>query len=369
MEAFDAIIVGGGPAGSTCARTLVREGMRVALLDRKAFPRDKVCAGWITPEVVSTLQLNPADYETARVLQPIHSFRTGLIGGTALTTRYDEVVSYGIRRCEFDDYLLKRAGAHLELGEPLTTLHRKGGIWEINDRMRAPLLIGAGGHYCPIARHLGADLGRGESPVTAQEIEFELSDAQRDTCALEAKRPELYFCDDLRGYGWCFRKGNWVNIGLGREGTQSLAPHVSAFLRFLQQAGRIPLDLPGRLHGHAYLLYRNPAPRPRLADGVLLVGDAAGLAYPQSGEGIRPAVESALLASQTVIEAKGDYRAAQLQPYAERLHLRLGPGEPSTAPGPMKRLAGRLLLGNRLLTRHIVLDRWFLHRGQPAMSG
>ncbi|MFI5317486.1 MAG: FAD-dependent oxidoreductase, partial [Myxococcota bacterium] len=53
MESFDALIVGGGPAGSTCARELARLGLRAALLDAKYFPRDKVCAGWITPQILA----------------------------------------------------------------------------------------------------------------------------------------------------------------------------------------------------------------------------------------------------------------------------------------------------------------------------
>jgi geranylgeranyl reductase family protein len=379
MKRFDAIVIGGGPAGSTCAHALGRAGMQVALLDRKPFPRDKVCAGWVTPEVLTTLGIDHADYGRERVLQPIRAFRTGLVGvggagahakghDAAITTHYDSIVSYGIRRCEFDDYLVRRSGAELLFGEPLTTLHRTQNEWHVNGRWRAPLLIGAGGHYCPVARHLGADLGQDEQPVTAQEVEFALTEPQQRDCVVRGDTPELYFCRDLRGYGWCFRKGHWLNIGLGREGGGTLAPRVSDFIAFLQQQGRIPAGLP-RMHGHAYLLHRRPAPRPRTADGVLLIGDAAGLAYPQSGEGIRPAVESALLAAEHVASSQGDYSHQQLAQYEARLQARLGPGEPGGTPGTLQRVLGRWLLGNRLFTRHVVLDRWFLHRHQPALNG
>ena len=373
-ERCDVLIVGGGPAGSTLAWQLVQAGLDVVVLDKKDFPRDKVCAGWITPAVVETLQLDLADYARGRTLQPIHRFRTGLIGGDEVLTDYGATVSYGIRRREFDDYLLRRSGARLRLGAGLESLTRAGKEWIINGQLRASLVVGAGGHYCPVARHLGAELGPDEGPVTAQEVEFELSPQQAAACTVAPDTPELFFTPELDGYGWVFRKGSVLNIGLGREAGGKLGDAVTSFTAWLAQQGKIPVDIPSRFHGHAYLFYPQRCPRRVVDDALLLVGDAAGLAYPQSGEGIRPAVESALLAAEIIIAARGDYRAAQLAPYAERLSSRFGPRLASPAavpwlPAAVKRfLAGRLL-GNPLFTRRVVLDRWFLHRSQPALRG
>lgn len=371
-ERCDVLIVGGGPAGSTLAWRLVQAGLDVVVLDKKDFPRDKVCAGWITPAVVETLQLDLADYAQGRTLQPIHRFRTGLIGGDEVLTDYGATVSYGIRRREFDDYLLRRSGARLLLGAGLDSVAREGSEWLVNGRLRAPLLIGAGGHYCPLARRLGAELGPAEGPVTAQEVEFELSPEQAAACSVAPDTPELFFTPELDGYGWVFRKGRVLNIGLGREAGGKLGEAVNSFTAWLRQQGKIPGEIPPRFHGHAYLFYPQQHPRCVVDDALLLVGDAAGLAYPQSGEGIRPAVESALLAAEVIVAARGDYRTAQLAPYAERLSARFGPRQASPAavpwlPAPVKRfLAGRLL-GNPLFTRRVVLDRWFLHRRQPAL--
>ncbi|MGC2456781.1 MAG: NAD(P)/FAD-dependent oxidoreductase [Gallionellaceae bacterium] len=372
METCDALIVGGGPAGSSCAWKLRRHGLDVMVLDKAIFPRDKVCAGWITPAVVQALRLDTDDYARERVLQPITAFRTGLIDGHEQETSYSATVSYGIRRCEFDDYLLRRSGARLLLGQPLTSLERRGSQWLVNDAIMAPLLIGAGGHFCPVARFLGAKLGAGEPAVTAKEIEFEMNQLQRNDCQVRPDRPELYFCRDLKGYGWCFRKGNYLNIGLGREVSHGLAEHLDHFCDFLRQRGRIPRDIPDRFHGHAYLLHGH-AQRKLLDDGVLLVGDAAGLAYPQSGEGIRPAIESGLLAAAAIMEAAGDYRSRQLAPYSDRLLARFGPAKPPGGflPDAVRNLlAGALagtLLDSRWFTRHVLLDRWFLHSRQAAI--
>ena len=76
-----------------------------------------------------------------------------------LNTRYDNAVSFGIRRIEFDHYLLQRAGARIELGQPVTSLEKRDGQWIVNETITTPLLIGAGGHFCPVARYLGAKLG------------------------------------------------------------------------------------------------------------------------------------------------------------------------------------------------------------------
>jgi geranylgeranyl reductase family protein len=371
----DALIVGGGPAGSTCARELVRAGLDVVVMDKHVFPRDKVCAGWITPPVVQALRLDSAEYARGRVMQPIRGFHTGMIDAeTEVETRYDEAASFGIRRCEFDHYLLQRSQARLRLGEPLKTLARDGGDWLVNGEIRTPLVVGAGGHFCPVARQLGGHTGRAESVVAAQEIEFALLPRERSAYRVDDEVVQFYFCADLKGYGWCFAKGGYLNIGLGREDSHRLPEHVAGFCRWLQRRGVIPGSLPGKFNGHAYLLYPESR-RPLTAEGALLIGDAAGLAYPRSGEGIRPAVESGLMAAAAIIEAAGDYRQGSLAPYASRLTARFGKRTPAAAgspwlPQPIRRPLAASLMATRWFVRHVVVDRWFLQAQQlPITTG
>ncbi len=370
MQSCDVLIVGGGPAGSTCARLLQRAGLDVLILDKSEFPRDKVCAGWITPQVVEELQIDLADYARSRTLQPISAFSTGLGQVEPHPVAYARTVSYAIRRCEFDHYLLERCGARLRLGEAWRSMRRDGDHWLVNDAIRARLVIGAGGHFCPVVRFLGAQLGKDEAAIYAQEIEFEMSAAQAAHCPVSGERPELYFCDDLKGYGWCVRKQNFLNIGLGREGNHRLNEQVQGLWSWLVQAGKIPADLPGRFKGHAYLLYTHAA-RPVVADGVLVIGDAAGLAYAQSGEGIRPAIESGILAAEVIAAAGGDYRRERLAPYDERLQARFGKrgtgATSSLVPDSWRMALARTLMRQPWFTRRVVLDRWFLHAGEPAL--
>lgn len=372
MQRCEVLIVGGGPSGSTAAWKLKRAGIDALVLDKKAFPRDKVCAGWVTPAVLQTLQVDADDYRRdGRVLQPITGFRTGVIGGAEIDTSYDKPVSFGIRRCEFDTYLLRRAAPRLAPPAPLKSLERDGDGWIANGEIQARIVIGAGGHFCPVARQLGAQLGQAEQIVAAQEIEFLLSPEQRRDTLAEGEVPELYFCDDLKGYGWVFRKGDYLNVGLGREDNHRLAEHVQAFAAWLKSRGRVPRDMPEKFAGHAYLLY-NHAPRPFVADAALLVGDAAGLAYPQSGEGIRPAVESAILAADVIIAARGHYDVGALAPYAQRMQERFGPRQTRSMtdrlPEGLKRFLATRLLASQWFTRSVVINNWFLHASQPVLA-
>jgi flavin-dependent dehydrogenase len=435
MIACDVLIAGGGPAGSSCARALTRAGLHVIVLDKATFPRDKTCAGWITPPVLQTLAIDADDYRrgaagreaspaaggadrrnggssggpsgaandgssgesndganggSGRTLQPIRAFRTSRIGEPDILTTFDRVVSYGIRRCEFDHYLLQRSGADVRAGEALTSLRREHDLraldgahagnaarghgdrprWIVNETIAAPLVIGAGGHFCPIARQLGGASLAEEPIVAAQEIEVTLSAAQAEACRIAADTPELFLTRDLKGYGWCFRKERVLNVGLGRQDRRDLARHVRDFVATLIASGKVPADLAWRWKGHAYLIH-GTSRRRLLDDGMLLIGDAAGFAYPRSGEGIRPAIESGLLAAQTVIDARGGYRRGDLEPYRARILARFGTGETPAAWRPLPdsisiAIAGRLL-AMPWFARQVFLTRWFLHAHEPAL--
>src|SRR5215813_8262771 len=274
MDSCDVLIVGGGPAGSSCAWGLRSSGLRVVILDKAKFPRNKVCGGWITPFVLEALEIDAEDYARGRTFQPITGFRISCIPLQPQTKTVCEVdvpygkpISYGIRRCEFDEYLLRRSGAHVCEGVSINSIERAGDEWIVNGKIKTRLLIGAGGHFCPVARFLSAD--KTDQPVVAQEVEFEMDAKQAAACAVRQEVPELYFCHDLEGYGWCFRKDNFLNVGLGRLDQRALPEHVSRFVEFLHSQGKLGFAPPRRMSGHAYLLYGHSRRRV-VDDGVLL---------------------------------------------------------------------------------------------------
>jgi flavin-dependent dehydrogenase len=368
MERVDVLVVGGGPAGSSAAWGLRDSGLRVRVIDRAEFPRDKTCAGWVTPPVWSALRIDPKDYGAeGRTLQPIRGFQIGRLGDAASRVCAREVVSHGIRRCEFDTFLLRRCGAELRLGEPVRAIERRADGWLVDGSIHARLLVGAGGHFCPVARQLDAGQVK-EVPIAAQELELEL-ELGGGEAGVDPEVPEIWFSADLAGYGWAFRKGRFLNVGLGRRGGEGLAEHVQSFVAWLRREGRIPASWCGRIHGHAYLTYGSTR-RPLVAPGVALVGDAAGLAYPKSGEGIRPAVESGLLLARALAGAGDPADPAALARYETALVARLGtrgPRAPAVTPAWQAALAGRLF-ALPWFARRVVVERWFLNRPLPALA-
>jgi flavin-dependent dehydrogenase len=292
-----------------------------------------------------------------------------MMGGPEVEAAYERPISYGIRRFEFDDYLLRRSKARMRLGEGVKSLERDGAEWVVNGEVRAKVLVGAGGHFCPVARHLGAKETKTPA-VVAQEIEFELSPDQLRDCTVRPGVPYLHFCPDLRGYGWYFRKGNYLNVGLGREDDEKLSDHVAEYAESLKASGRIPRDLPARFPGHAYLLYPR-SQRPVVGDAVLLAGDAAGTAYSPSGEGIRPAVESGLMAGDLIATLEGDYSRERLEPYAARFTARFGNKAARSIadllPAGLKRLVAGRLIAWGWFARRVVVDQWFLRRSEPVL--
>jgi len=371
MQTFDILIIGGGPAGSTLAYSLKNSGLKIGLLDKQSFPRQKICAGWVTPEVMRVLNIDLQDYAKNNILQEINGFRISQLGQKQVESHYPgEAVSYGIRRIEFDHYLIQRCGAELILQEAFKKMDKSKDGWLVNEKYQAKLVVGAGGHYCPVARAIGAK-GASELAVVAQEAEFEMSAEQKQNCSIKNEVPELFFMPDLKGYGWVFRKGDYLNIGLGREDKSQLSQHVKAFCHYLTERGKIPVDITKKYNGHAYILY-NHAVREMFADKVLLIGDAAGLAYPHSGEGIRPAVESAMLAADLIRSCENDYSKNKLQAYNELMVQRFGKRLPEPdlvqrLPMFLKRLFASQLMKTHWFIRNVVINKWFLQSHQAKL--
>jgi geranylgeranyl reductase family protein len=350
MRHVDVVVAGGGPAGSTCAWTLARAGADVLVMDAARFPRDKVCAGWITPRVLDILRLTPEEYRASGlVMQDMTGFRTSVLPDRLpVSTRYQSVVSYGVRRCEFDHFLLRRAGVAVLEGTPVSKLRRAADRWIVNDEISAAMLVGAGGHFCPVARHLNPPSRSGV--VIAREIELPI---EMDRCSVEARLPELYFCRDLNGYGWSVRKGDFLNIGFGRRTSHDFQGHVREFAAWLRASRTLPervLD-PARWRGHAYRL-RGATPRVA-GESVLLIGDAAGLAWPESGEGIAPAVESGAIAARAILAAGGRFAAVDAPAYASAIGATAKAG--LSVPVPLARSLMRVPPFVRF-----ALERWFL---------
>jgi flavin-dependent dehydrogenase len=316
VEARDVIIVGGGPAGSAAAWELTRRGRDCLVLDRERFPREKLCAGWITPEVLEDLEFTPADYPH-RFL----TFETLRIAVKGLGFPYRSP-QHSIRRFEFDRWLLERSGADV-VQHTVKSVTPVDGGYEIDGRFRARYLIGAGGTRCPVYR----DLFREAQPrcralqVVTQELEFPFAEPGQD-CYL------WFFDHGLPGYAWFVPKADgYVNVGIGgiadriKAGRTDIKAHWRMLVDDLVRTGRLPED-PGTPGGYSYFL-RARSSHPRIGD-AFIVGDAAGLATRDMCEGIGPAVASGLKAARAILDDApfqfDDIEAHTLgQPVARRL--------------------------------------------------
>jgi flavin-dependent dehydrogenase len=371
MERCDVLVVGGGPAGSSCAWRLVRAGLDVAVMDKARFPRDKVCAGWITPAVVRALELDLEDYGRHLTLQAFTGFRTGPFGKDPRLIDFGRPISYGIRRCEFDRYLLERSGARVIDGQPLADLTRVHDGWIANEHIHAAVIVGAGGHFCPVARRVNPREVP-EDVVVAQEVEFRLDDETPIGRDVRGEWPELFFWSDLLGYGWCVQKGRYLNVGAGRLSRSEFPAAVRQFINMLEERGLHVSRVRASWRGHAYLLGATSTRRV-VDDGVLLVGDAAGLALAPSGEGILAAVESGLMAAETILDATPDFSEDRLSPYVAHIETRFGRrGQPNgltRVPGWVRAVAARVILGSAWLSRHVLLEHAFLHTRRGTTSG
>ena len=368
MDRHDVIVVGGGPGGSTVAWRLARAGLRPLLLDAAVFPRLKVCAGWVTPEALADLEVDPEKYP--HTIQAFSACRFEFEQDRH-ETRWRRPASYGIVRREFDHHLLERAreaGADVREGARVTAVTADAGEVRVvsgSTVHTAPVVIGAGGHRCPVAQAFGEVSGE-EEVVVAQESETRLPPERVAALGASWEAPELYVERDLRGYAWYFPKRDWVNIGIGVTGGTdgSLPQRREALVAALRASGRLPADLPiAPFKGHAYVV-RRQAPRRLAGAGFCLVGDAAGLARDLSGEGIGPAIRSGRLAAAAAVALLR--RGAGLGGYAREIESLYGPGEPgwlgrqvARLPDAVARAAVRFVLGVGAARRRVVFGAIF----------
>jgi flavin-dependent dehydrogenase len=342
------------------------------VLDAARFPRVKLCAGWVTPTVWRTLELDPGAYP--RTIQPF-SDATIELDGEVLETRWPRTVSYGIVRREFDDFLLRRAqsaGAEVREGVRVTGARQAGDAIDLDTTdgaVRAPFVVGAGGHNCPVSRALG-EIKDDEAVVVTRESETRVGSPVLRELTSRHGTPELFAEPDFKGYGWYFTKGDFLNVGIGCLGDgRDLHRRATAFLDRLRADGRLPAGLELEpFRGHAYAI-RIDHPRRVAGDGFLLVGDAAGLARGVSGEGIGPAVESAAMAAEAILAARregSDGRERAARRYAEAIAARFGSGRPGAAerlfaalPHRVTETLARLVCRAPYLRRRLIFEGAF----------
>jgi geranylgeranyl reductase family protein len=319
---YDAIVAGAGPAGSTAARILAREGASVLLLDRARFPRDKPCGGAVTLRAAGCQDLDLSPVVERIVMGARFSLRLG----ETFDRRYEEPLTYMTQRRRLDAFLVEAAvaaGATFQDGEPVRAVEVSpnggsgSGVTVRTERgsYSACALIGADGANGVVGRDTGT------------RPEMEVAVALEGNVPYPDGVPERWreFVGlDLGGlaggYGWVFPKGDHLNVGVGawKYAAFTLRPKLAGLCA---RYGFDPYGLEG-LRGH-HLPVRVPGST--IARGpVAVVGDAAGLVDPLSGEGIHMAFMSGRLAAKAALRMLAG-EADDLSAYQRAVERRLQP--------------------------------------------
>ena len=293
MRAVEVLIVGGGPAGAAAAWQLRRAGREVLVLDRERFPRLKLCAGWITPEVVEDLGIDVNAYPHSLLTYPRLRMHFG---------RWQvpvPCVQHSIRRFEFDAWLLARSGAEV-IEHNVRSIEPDGDQYVIDEAYRCRYLIGAGGTRCPVYRTLFREANPRASELQLVTLEHEIRYEWRERdCHL------WFFGHGLPGYSWYVPKERgWLNVGVGgiaarmKNGGHDIRAHWGYLTALLD--ARLAPGVPYEPTGYSYYLRGNVDTVRR--GNAFITGDAAGLATRDLGEGIGPAVRSGLRAARAILE-------------------------------------------------------------------
>jgi geranylgeranyl reductase family protein len=311
VERFDVAVVGAGPAGSTAAYRLARAGASVLLADRAGFPRDKPCGGGLTDRAVAQI---PFDV-TPVVEDAVCTFELGLRYERRFERRSASPLILMTQRRRLDAYLAEQAaaaGADFRDGVRVDAIENaeKGVTLTVGGSpVTAGALIGADGVNGTTARSVGLDGGQDHAVALEGNVPLEALDEERFRGRVLVELGTV-----PGGYAWVFPKGDHVNVGVGgwlREGPR-LRAHLS---RVCREYG-IPEDRLEETRG--YRLPMRHAGSSPATGRTLLVGDAAGLVDPLSGDGMYEAFLSARLATDAVL-------ADELDGYAPALARALGP--------------------------------------------
>lgn len=350
----DVIVVGAGPGGSATAYHLARHGVRVLLLEKTAFPREKVCGDGLTPRAVR--QLIRMGVDTSPEAGWLHNKGLRVIGGgVRLELDWPDLASfpnYGLvrTRLDFDDLLAQRAvaaGAKLRTG-----VNVMGPVRDADDRVigveaevgpdkepasfHAPLVVAADGVSGRFPLALGLTK-REDRPIGVAVRRYYRSAAKHEDDYLESWLELRAKGSDelLPGYGWIFGLGDGrVNAGLGLLNSSAAFGRTNYRRLLTDWLANTPEDwgmtdetnAEGPTLGAALPMGFNRVPH--YTRGVLLVGDSGGMVNPFNGEGIAYAMESGELAAEVMVQAlarpAGAERERALLAYPQELKARFG---------------------------------------------
>ena len=299
MQRFDVLVVGGGPAGSATAHHLAAAGVSVLLADRATFPRDKPCGGGLTTRAFLQCPVDP----TPVVEEEVDLVELRFRYGASVVRRAQAPVIRMTQRRRLDAFLLdaaREAGVTVREGARRTGCRgscRRGAG-------RGDVVVGADGATASARGHSGS-----ATTSCAASRSRETSRTTGSSASAMRSRAVIELADIPGGYGWVFPKGDHVNVGVGAW--EQEGPRLRDHLRRVCEAHGLDSD---ELSEFAGIGCRCAPAATRIAsDRALLVGDAAGLIDPVSGDGMYECFVSARLASGAIVDLLAGVRALSLR--------------------------------------------------------
>jgi geranylgeranyl reductase family protein len=294
---YDAIVVGAGPGGATAARHLARAGLKTLLLEKEKMPRYKPCGGGVTAKVKNVLDVDFSPTVEDTIARASVAFRDRI----RFPVQFSAPVGWSVMRDKFDALLAEQAGsagAQVWDASPVkrVLIEDDGVRVQVNgEELRAQVLVGADGANGPVARAAGLHTER--RLAAALEAEMELPDS-----SIRHWRGvwHLDFGAVPYGYAWIFPKAEHLSVGVGAFVRADQKLNLRALLnQYLASEPTLANPRHVALHGHTLPL--GGSMRRVNKKRVVLVGDAANLVDPFSGEGIYAAIKSAGLAAQAIV--------------------------------------------------------------------
>lgn len=302
---YDAVIIGAGPSGAHLSCLLARSGMRVALVDQCAFPRDKLCGGMLTYKTLKALKALSGYYPKGSLLRAdVKRAHVFYEDSPALSLRLLSSTKV-VRRYKFDTELVRTSeslGTQTYYGSALSVIDFKAKEVYLRNgsALRYARLIGADGARSRVRRLAGlphSELG------FCMEVHLPW-EAIKDTSRLQEGGIEIYYGKYAAGYAWAFPSPDSVAVGVGSLTNEISESDILGFFHaFLNQ---IAISTGVRPHG-AYIPSGHGVTLGSSSHDVLLIGDAAGLIDPFTGEGIYYALMSAEAAASAVLSGQDVY--------------------------------------------------------------